>query len=181
MVHVPAMAIAAPLLALSVYRRVRRNISRQKFSPWRLWLRSGFLTIAFFALLRWPAFNAEIAMAMIAGAAAGSLLALQLGIRHTRFEQQPDGLYYTPNVILGTAISLIFIARMIYRLIVIYPLMQAAEVQGPAFSSQMFAGSRTALTMGLLGLVIGYFVAYCVGLLQRGKAQAASTVAATPA
>lgn len=169
MVHLPAMAIAAPLLAFSIYRRVHRNISRQKLSAWRLWMRSGFLLIAFAALLRWPTFDAAIASAMCAGAAAGALLS-RLGVQHTRFEQQADGQYYTPNLILGTAISLIFVARMIYRLIVIYPALQVASTQGASFSPQtVFAGSRSAMTMALLGLVIGYFVGYCLGVLQRAK------------
>ena len=169
MVHVPAMAIAAPLLAFSIYRRVRRNISRQKLSEWRLWMRSGFLLLAFAALLRWPVFDGPIALAMCAGAASGVLLS-RFGVQHTRFEQQADGQYYTPNLILGTAISLIFVARMGYRLIMIYPALQAASAQGATFSPQtFFAGSRSAMTMALLGLVIGYFVGYCLGVLQRAK------------
>jgi hypothetical protein len=170
-VHVPAVVIAVPLLAFSLYRRVRRNVGRQKFQPWRLWMRSGFLTLALIALLFWPAFETPMALALCGGAAAGLALS-RWGVVLTRFEQQPDGLYYKPNTLLGIAISLIFMARMAYRFVVLYPAIQAASAQGVGFSPQHFvAGTRSPLTLALLGLVLGYFVGYCLGLLWRARQQ----------
>ena len=53
---------------------------------------------------------------MGAGLAAGALLGV-FGLRRTTFEPTPQGLYYTPNAHLGIALSLLFIARIAYRLV----------------------------------------------------------------
>jgi len=99
----------------------------------------------------------------------GGLFAL-LGLRHTRFEQMPDGHYFTPNAILGVAVSMLFIGRMIYRIIVLYPTLAAAQQSDTAITAQMLnAGPRSALTIALLGVVIGYFTIYCLGVLRTSR------------
>lgn len=169
MTHLPVLAYAAPLLAFSAYRRVRRNIGRQPYRPLRLWIRSGVIALIFVALLRWPAFDPLLALAMVVGAISGALLA-GLGVRLTRFETRPEGRYYIPNTALGVGISLLFLARIGYRLIVVLPALQAAsESGGSAALRSAMSGSRSALTMALLGVVLGYFFAYCLGLLRRGR------------
>lgn len=169
MTHLPVLAYAAPLLAFSAYRRVRRNIGRQPFRPLRLALRSGVIALIFVALLRWPAFDPLLALAMVAGAVGGALLA-RLGVRLTRFETRPEGRYYIPNTALGAGISLLFLARIGYRLIVVLPALQAASESGGSVALRSaMSGSRSAVTMALLGLVLGYFFAYCLGLLRRAR------------
>ena len=169
MIHLPALALAAPLMLLGMARRVHRNIARQKVIPWRLRLRIAILCTLFAVLLGWPVFDPWLASAQIAGAAAGALLALQ-GLRLTRFEWLPDGGYFRPNPVLGIAVSMVFLGRMIYRLIELYPSL-AASPAGQAGASSLFnAGSRTALTMALFGLVMGYFSSYCLGVLKRSRA-----------
>lgn len=167
--HLPVLAYAGPLLAFSAYRRVRRNIGRQRYQPLRLAIRSGVIALIFLALLRWPAFDSQLALAMGAGAITGGLLA-RLGVRLTRFETLPEGRYYTPNTTLGVGLSLLFLARIGYRMVVVLPALQAAsETGGAAALQSAMSGSRSVLTMALLGLVLGYFFAYCLGVLRRGQ------------
>lgn len=156
------LALAAPLLGWSMYRRIKRNISRQPVQPRRLIARSVFIVIVMALLLRYPSFDPVIAAAMFAGCACGIPLALY-GVQLTRFETTHDGQFYTPNLILGIGISLIFITRMIYRLVVLYPLMQSGNVA--AYSS----GPRSALTYSLLGLVLGYFATYSFGVMRSAR------------
>lgn len=166
--HIPVMAYAGPLLAFSAYRRVRRNIGRQPYQPWRLLIRSTVIGLIFLALLRWPAFEPELALAMIGGGAVGLLLAY-VGVRLTRFESLPDGRYYTPNLLLGSALSLLFVARIGYRMVVLLPALQLASETGGADALRgAMTGSRSALTLSLLGLVLGYFFGYCLGVLRLG-------------
>lgn len=168
MIHVPALAIAVPLMGWGMYRRVHRNIARQKVTSWRLLMRTTVLSILFVVLLFWPSFDPLMAAAETAGLIIGGLFAL-LGLRHTRFEQMPDGHYFTPNAILGVAVSMLFIGRMIYRIIVLYPTLAADE----AITVQMLnAGPRSALTIALLGVVIGYFTIYCLGVLRTSRRMA---------
>jgi hypothetical protein len=167
--HLPVLAYAGPLLAFSAYRRVRRNIGRQAYRPLRLAIRSGVIALIFLVLLFWPAFDPQLALAMVAGACAGALLA-RLGVRLTRFETLPEGRYYTPNTALGVGLSLLFMARIGYRVVVVLPALQAAsETGGGAALRGAMSGSRSALTMALLGLVLGYFFAYCLGILRRAR------------
>jgi hypothetical protein len=158
------LALAAPLMLFGIYRRVRRNVSRQKVMPWRLLLRSLFLTLALGLLTFGAGFDLQLCAAALAGVIAGFSLAL-VGLRHTTFEIAGDDHYYTPNRILGLAISAIFISRIVYRMIVLYPALEIARQGGQAVSPAMFAaGSRSPLTLALFGLVVGYYVSYCIGV-----------------
>jgi membrane protein CcdC involved in cytochrome C biogenesis len=158
------MALAAPLMLFGIYRRVRRNVSRQKVVPWRLLLRGVFLTLALGLLTFGVGFDVQLSAAALAGVIVGFALAL-VGLRHTTFEVTHDDHYYTPNRILGLAISAIFISRIVYRMIVLYPALEVAQQGGQALSPAMFAaGSRSPLTLALFGLVVGYYASYCIGV-----------------
>ena len=175
----PVLAIAGPLLAVSAYRRVRRNVGRQAYYPLRLQIRSGVIALIFLALLRWPSFEPALALSQMAGALAGLLLAAY-GVRLTRFESLPGGRFYTPNVVLGSALSLLFVARIGYRMVVMLPALQlASETGGTAALRGAMTGSRSDLTMALLGFVLGYFFGYCLGVLRLGRQAAPLPVAPT--
>jgi hypothetical protein len=168
-IHVPAMAAAAPLMMWGMYRRVHRNVTRQKVVSWRLIMRATVLSIFFVVLLFWPSFDPRMAAPEVAGTLAGAAFAVW-GLRLTRFEQMPDGCYFKPNPVLGAAVSMVFIGRMVYRMIVLYPAIAAAQAaHQPITSSMLNAGPRSALTIGLFGVVIGYFSVYCLGVLSRAR------------
>ena len=38
----------------------------------------------------------------------------------TKFEVTPQGMFYTPNAHIGIALSLLFVGRVIYRMVVLY-------------------------------------------------------------
>ena len=180
MIHLPALALAAPVMLYGFYRRIHRNIARQKVQAWRLLLRSGVLMTLLVALLLWPSFDPAMAAATLGGVIIGAPLAL-LGLRHTRFEMTTDGHYFTPNRILGVAISMLFIGRIIYRMIVLSPMIDAAQRNGTALSPLAFAaGTRSPLTLALLGVVIGYFTTYCLGVLLTSRRLPVAAAAVEP-
>lgn len=169
MIHVPALAVAVPVMGWGMYRRVHRNIARQKIIPWRLQLRIGILCTIFTLLFFFPAFDPLLAAAQAAGAVGGGLLAWQ-GLHLTRFDTTQDGCYYKPNPVLGVAVSMLFVGRMIYRFIVLYPTLSSAQKAGqPITSSMLNAGPRSALTIATFGLAMGYFAVYCLGVLHRSR------------
>lgn len=92
------------------------------------------------------------------GLSFGTLLGV-FGLRKTKFEPTPLGLFYTPNVHLGIALSLLFVARILYRLVEVYVL----DPHGPHGMGDF---ARTPLTLGVLGLLGGYYVVYAVGLVR---------------
>jgi cytochrome b561 len=88
----------------------------------------------------------------------GSLLAVY-GLRQTRFEQTPQGLFYTPHAHLGIALSLLFVGRILYRLVAVYALNGAASPGAAEFA-------RSPLTLAVFGLLAGYYIIYAVGLVR---------------
>jgi len=147
-----------PLLAWRAYARFRRMVGRQRLSRVRPWI-----TLAVFpllvALLGLAAAGAPRSLAwMAAGLAAGALFGV-FGLRRTTFEPTRHGLFYTPNAHLGIALSLLFIARIAYRLIEVLVIAPAAGRVPDDFAS-------SALTLGVFGLLAGYYIAYAIGLVR---------------
>ena len=153
-----APAILLPLFAFSLYRRVRRNIGRQPLRATQLKVRIAMLALATFLITTSLASGVDLLIWMAIGAAAGIALAYW-GVKLTRFESSPQGIFYTPNPYLGIAVSMLLIARIGYRMMQIGPALQSPQA--------MTMYTSTPLTMALFGLVIGYYIAFCVGLLWR--------------
>lgn len=100
-----------------------------------------------------------------AGVLAGGWLGV-LGIKLTRFEQVGKDYYFTQHRYLGLAITMLFIARLLYRGMEIYLNTRLdVPVPPPPFG-------QSPLTMAAYGMVTGYYAAYAWGLLrwrQRNK------------
>ena len=149
------LMLLIPLLAWRLYARFRRMAGRQRLSAGRPWI-----TIVVFPLLALLLCAATVPhpvrlSLLAAGLVAGALLGL-FGLRKTQFERTGDGFFYTPNAHLGLALSLLFAVRVAFRLV------------QPQDSGE-FASSP--LTLGVFGLLAGYYVAYAIGLV-RWRAQA---------
>ena len=99
------LLVLAPLLAWRIYARFRRMVRRQQLSRVRPWITLIILpTIVL--LLAYPAYaHFERLLWLAGGLMVGSLLGVY-GLRHTRFESTPQGLFYTPHTYLGIALSL---------------------------------------------------------------------------
>ena len=159
---VPALVI--PFIAWRVYSRVRRNVGRQHFHPGRL-----KASIVIFSIITLLFAALTIGHLSVLGALAGGLalsvpIALY-GLKLTKFEDAPDGKYYTPNTALGIGISALFIGRLAYRFLT---LATATDLQ--AAPPQPF---QSPLTFFLFGLSAGYFIAYQTGVLIRSHRPAA--------
>ena len=159
-------AAMAALILFALYRRFRKLFGRQLLQPSRLKVRIGILSLLMLLLVARSMHSTNLAAAGLAGFAAGAALAYA-GLRLTRFDAAPGGIFYTPNGYIGAALSIILISRLAYRFQVLFPSMQAAHAE----SGDPFAAfQRSPLTLALFGIVIGYYLAYCAGLLIRGDA-----------
>jgi hypothetical protein len=131
-------------------------VGRQRLSRVRLWIT---LTIfpALIVLLVYAAHaHWERLGWLAAGLGAGSVLAVY-GLRLTSFEPTPQGLFYTPNAHLGIALSLLFVGRILYRLVEVYGINTTAFPSAADFV-------RSPLTLAVFGLLAGYYIAYAIGL-----------------
>ena len=150
--------IIIPLVVWRMYSRIKRNIGRQTLSKVR-----PFITMAIFPLLAvllgWQALGhgrPELLYALAGGIVGGAVLGYY-GIRHTIFEATPQGLFYTTNAHIGIALSVLLIGRLLYRLFVMYSANPYAQTAPDDFAA-------SPLTLGIFGLLAGYYVTYAVGL-----------------
>ena len=156
--------LVLPYLAWRVYRRFHRNVGRQLVHTGRLV--SGiviFGVIAALLLVFCLPFPATLA-GLGGGLVVGALLAL-VGLRLTQFEINPSSPhYYTPNAVIGIALSSLLAARIVYRMGVIYLFNDSAP---PSYPTLM----QSPLTLVLIGLTAGYYIAYNSGVLIRSRRQ----------
>jgi hypothetical protein len=157
-----APAILFPFILWRVYVRVRRNVGRQP-----LVVKSLKIRIWIFALLC-VLFGAGASLqpgALLAflGGLVGSVLLAWFGVRLTRFERTQNGDFYTPNTVIGVTLSLLLVGRVVYRFMTLYSAGVLRPVPG------QLGGAQSALTLAILGLTFGYYVAYYVGVLTRAR------------
>ena len=161
----------AVLIGWRMYSRLRRMLVRQRLSTVRPWLTVGFLSLLVGLFLLGSRAHPGSALALVAGVAVGVALGCY-GLRLTKFEQTPLGLFYTPNAHLGIALSLLLVLRLAYRAAQLY-------ATGP-IREDSTAFVRSPLTLLIFGTLAGYYVAYAAGLLRwRHRVGAGSTSAAS--
>src|ERR1039457_4162710 len=112
-------AVVSSLVVWQVYRRVRRNIGIQPFEPRRLMVRIGIFGLIGVLLAGLSLEHARLLLGFAAGLLPGMGLAW-VGLRLTRFETTAEGRFYTPNMYLGIALSLLMVGRLVYRLTLPY-------------------------------------------------------------
>ena len=158
----PSLLVPVGIGALVLWRmywRFRRMVGRQHLSSVRPWV-----TVCFFPILTVLLATASIGQPVSQWALAGGVvIGVGLGIyglRMTRFEKTPEGLFYTPNAHLGIALSLLLVGRVIYRYIQLYA--TATPVSGPPQINY----ATSPLTMLIFGTLAAYYVTYAVGLLR---------------
>ncbi len=146
----------AAFIAWRLYLRTARLFRRQPLSPRRSWTVLGLFSPIVIFLVLGSLANSGRALALVAGIAVGAALG-NYGLRLTRLEQTPSGLFYTPNAYLGVGLSLLFVGRLTYRAVQLYS-------SGASADWSQFAG--TPLTLLIFGMLAAYYIAYAIGLLR---------------
>ena len=145
----PAVPIlVGGLFAWSIYRRVRRNIGRQKLRPWRSLVSIIFLSLVGFGFCFLSLGIAKLMIGIGGGILLGAALGV-FGLRLTKFETNGAGYFYKPDTRIGVALTLLFVGRMAYRIWAVRHV-AAAPHSPPPFQS--------ALTYFIFGLIAGYYV-----------------------
>ncbi|WP_229262329.1 hypothetical protein [Duganella guangzhouensis] len=157
------LLLLVPLAVWRIYSRLKIVMGRTKSELWRHYATLAvmvvvLLAVAFQTIGHWTAL-----VALLAGAVVGGLLG-QRNMKLTRLENRPDGFYYTQNRTLGLIVALLFISRLIYRLLEAYLHMHNGMPLDPDF----FANPISSWVFGLLG---SYYAVYAWLLIQWRKAQ----------
>ncbi len=99
------------------------------------------------------------------------------GAQRTRFEMYKGRLHYVPHTYTGIAVSLLFLGRLLFRLTQMYSGTQplagkgapAATMADPAQAFAPAAMLRSPLTLGILFVLVGYYVCYYSLMLWKSK------------
>lgn len=153
--------LLAALFAWSIYRRVRRNIGRQKLRPRRTITSIIILSGVSVLIVGTSLHNAHLLLGFGGGLLPGALLGF-VGLRLTRFETNDEGHFYTPNTHIGVALSLLLAGRIAYRFLV---LNNSADMAGHPPPMQ------SPLTFFIFGLTAGYYIVYQAGLFIHSRDQ----------
>lgn len=158
--HLPLAALLGigSLVAWRVYRRTQKFLTRQRFNSRRSWISLIFFPLLAVVLLFGAYHHPVNVAAELGGLLIGVGLAMY-GLRLTRFENTPEGLFYTPNAHVGIALSLLLVARVGYRFWQMYG-------SPSAFAEPPQAFVRSPLTLLIVGTMAGYYAWYALGLIR---------------
>jgi hypothetical protein len=163
--------LIAALAVLMIYRRLRRSFGRQPVRPARMALRIGILLLLGISLIPLALRSRETSVLEIAGAAAGIGLAFW-GANRTRYERQDAQLYYVPHTYTGIAVSLLVLGRLVYRFVQVYAMHPITGAGAGGDTAPGFApppAVQGPVTVGLLCVLIGYYVCYYSVVLWKSK------------
>lgn len=148
--------VLVPLLAWRIYVRFRRASGRQRLSRYRapiaLTLYAVIIAAVSLANVHRPVDSIAFALALLAGVCLAAF-----ALRRTQFDPTPKGLFYTPHGPIGISLAVLFVARIVYRLIEIYVIATAAPRSAAEFA-------QSPLTLAAFGLLAGYYAWYTFGL-----------------
>jgi cytochrome b561 len=163
----PSLVFVAlvPFIAWRLYARYRKMVSRQHSRPWRHWAAAIFFSSVLLLLAVTSLVHPMAEVALAGGIAAGAVLS-HFGLRSTRFEATPEGVYFTPNARIGITLIALLVARILYRFY------EISTVQLAPRSSQMQDFTRSPLTLALVGMLLAYYIAYAIGILRWRRAHA---------
>jgi hypothetical protein len=152
-----ALILLVPVLVWRVYKRLQSQMTRQRSIVSRHY--TGLLV--FGALLLVPLtelFDRPFSLAALAAGALAGIALGNVGLRRTRFEDTPEGYYFTPPARMSILIAMLLVARVIYLGIEIY-LNQGSSQPNPRFSD-------SPVTMFCVGLCAAYFGTFSAALMR---------------
>ncbi|MGH8296075.1 MAG: DUF1453 domain-containing protein [Steroidobacteraceae bacterium] len=157
--------LIAALIVWGVYRRMRRSFGRQRIRDRRMWTRIGILSAVAVLIAVVIARDVEVLGALLAGVACGAVLGY-FGLRYTKFEVTAEGRFYTPHAYIGLAVIALFVGKVLYRFLGGYN----GLAMGPAAGQNLAELYRhSPFTLAVFGALVGYYVLYYLGVMQRTK------------
>ena len=165
-IPVLVLLLLIALIPISIVQRYRVGTSRQRARGWLAvvnligFLMSSvmFLVSAAFSSIWVP--NAFTYTA--AGLGTGIVLGI-VGLLLTRWERSPGTLYYTPNRLLVLTVTLVVTGRLLYGFWRAWHTWRYGAETGTSF----FAAAGVAGSMAAGAVVLGYYLAYWIGVRAR--------------
>jgi hypothetical protein len=152
-----ALIALVPLLVWRIYSRLKNQMTRQRSIVSRHY--TGLIVFA--AMILVPGTELGDRPFQLAALAAGAIAGIALGsygLRRTRFEDTPEGYFFTPPSRMGVLVAMVLVARVIYLGIEIY-MNQGSNRPNPRFTD-------SPVTMLCLGMTAAYFATFSLGLMR---------------
>jgi hypothetical protein len=168
--------LIAAVVILAVLRRLRRSFGRQPLRPRRMMLRMTLLVVLACSLAPLALRSAPFLAAELIGAALGIGLSLWAAQR-TRLEMHDGRLHYVPHTYAGVVVSLLFLGRLVYRLVQVYAGGPAAPGAASPDIAHAYAPAsmiRSPLTVAVFFVLAGYYLGLYGALLLRSRTTAPS-------
>jgi hypothetical protein len=165
--HGLAVAAFVILIAWRLYRRYRSHVGPQKVRPLRMSLRVLIFGVLAVLILLSPIGllgREVVGLALAFGAMLG-----WISLSQTHFEAREGRRWYTPNIYIGMAVTAVLAARVVYRLVTLYPQIEAGTFGQNGAAMGPFGGTQSIPTLAVFGLVIGYYAVYYGGVLWRSR------------
>jgi hypothetical protein len=162
------------LVPISLVQRYRMGTSRQRARGWLASINLAGLSLSAIVFLATAALTSVWVPHALSYTASGFASGCALGIVGlwlTRWEPAPGSLHYTPNRALVLAITLLVTARLIYgfwRGVHTW----RAGVEGASW----FGAAGIPGSMAAGAVVLGYYLAYWIGVRRRLRRQMAASV-----
>lgn len=151
------------LIGWRLYRRYKSHVGPQKVQPLRMSFRVGLFSLFAVLILASPIGMLARELALLA-MAFGAMLGW-ISLSQTHFETREGRRWYTPNIYIGMAVTAVLAARVLYRVVTLYPQIQAGTLP----HGSPFGGQQSIPTVAVFGLVIGYYAVYYGGVLWRSR------------
>jgi hypothetical protein len=152
-----ALILLVPVLVWRIYQRLKTQMLRQRSILSRhytgLLVFGGMVLVPLAELADRPLSLAVLALGAIAGIGLATY-----GLRRTRFEDTPEGYFFTPPMRMGILVAMLLVARVIYLGIEIY-MNQGSSRPNPRFSDSY-------ATMFCVGLTGAYFATFSASLMR---------------
>jgi hypothetical protein len=162
--HLMTYVILLPLVALMIWRRVSRQFGRQPIRRKQMIVRIVVFVVVGAVLALAGLHDIALAEGLLGGVLIGGAIGL-LGLRLTRFEVDPvRGDCYVPNSWIGALLTVLLLARLAWRFVVLWPQMQQMSAAATP-AAGLHAPLYSPLTMLTIGLLVGYYIVYFIGLL----------------
>jgi hypothetical protein len=160
------LALAGVIL-LSLALRYRAGTTRRQARRWaaslNVWVTS-FSAVFFLSFTLLLSFWVGSAFRFaLTGMGFGSILGL-LGLAMTRWESQPEGLFYTPNRWLALIVTLTIAARFVYGW---WHAAHHSAGTAPDGQHWLITASGTQLSLAVAAGLISYYLIYSIGVRVR--------------
>lgn len=157
---ISAIIIISILFLFIIYRRFRRNTGWQKMNQRKLLARAIIFLIVGLWLLKLGISHPINLISDILGILIGASLAYY-GFRKTTFEKRQEDWYFRPNIWIGSAVTLLFFMRLIYRIYYLATLEDLSKLQEQANGMQNIEYAvGNSWGAGLILIMFAYYATY---------------------